>query len=79
MLTEEERKRMFLKNPRFSTVGHGIKMYLCKKIIDFHKGQIYVNQYKNNLVSFSFKIPTNTKSKDIVNLGTNRQNYCSQL
>ena len=79
MLTEEERKRMFLKNPRFSTVGHGIKMYLCKKIIDFHKGQIYVNQYKNNLVSFSFKIPTNIRNKDIVDFGINRQNFCSQL
>ena len=36
-LSEEECKRMFSNNSRFSTVGHGIRMHLCKKIIDFHK------------------------------------------
>ncbi len=31
-LSEEECRRMFSNNPRFSTVGHGIKMYMCKKL-----------------------------------------------
>lgn len=57
ILTDEELKRMFSKNPRFSTVGHGIKMHLCKKIIDFHKGKISVKRVNKNLVAFTFKIP----------------------
>lgn len=68
-LTEEECKRMFSNNPRFSTVGHGIKMHLCKKIIEFHGGKIAVkNQGKIN--SFTFVIPaikTSFSAKPILN------------
>lgn len=60
-LSEEECRRMFLNNPRFSTVGHGIKMYLCKKIIEFHRGQIYVNNCGDGFNSFVFTLP---KAKD---------------
>ncbi len=56
-LTNEEYGRMFFKKTRFSTVGHGIKMHLCKKIIDFHRGKISFEKLKMNKNSFSFEIP----------------------
>lgn len=56
-LSEEEQRRMFSKNSRFSTVGHGIKMNLCKKIIDFHCGNIYVKKINENLNCFTFTLP----------------------
>ena len=37
-LTEEEYSRIFSEKHDYTTVGHGIKMQLCKKIIDFHSG-----------------------------------------
>lgn len=55
-LNEEEYKRMFFKKPRFSTVGHGIKMHLCKKIIDFHNGNIKIES-NNSKNSFIISIP----------------------
>lgn len=61
-LSDEECRRMFSKNPRFSTVGHGIKMQLCKKIIDFHKGKIRVCNCGANINSFTFMLPI-TKMK----------------
>lgn len=61
-LSEEERNRMFCKNPRFSTVGHGIKMYFCKKIVDFHNGKIKV--YSNNDENFfTIVLPRNMRVK----------------
>lgn len=62
-LTEEECRRMFSNNPRFSTVGHGIKMYLCKKIVEFHAGKIKVinNSERNN--SFVVQLPEYKKQK----------------
>lgn len=56
-LSEEECKRMFLNTPRFSTVGHGIKMYMCKKIIEFHGGKISVKNLKDRINVFTFTIP----------------------
>lgn len=56
-LSEEECRRMFLNNPRFSTVGHGIKMYLCKKIIEFHGGKIVVSNCGEKINTFTFNIP----------------------
>jgi K+-sensing histidine kinase KdpD len=56
-LSDEECRRMFCNSPRFSTVGHGIRMYLCKKIIEFHGGQICVKNSSKNTNSFTFTIP----------------------
>lgn len=61
-LSEEECKRMFLKDTTFSTVGHGIKMHLCKKIVDFHKGTILVQNCSNNLNSFIITLPLRQKT-----------------
>ena len=68
-LSEEERKRMFAKNPRFSTVGHGIKMHLCKKIIDFHKGKLLFKHLGNEYNSLTFSIP--------IAIQTNKHKQCS--
>lgn len=64
-LTEEESKRMFFKKPRFSTVGHGIKMHLCKKIIDFHKGKIFVEKCAQNKNKFTLILPKAKQSWNI--------------
>lgn len=67
-LSDEECRRMFNNNPRFSTVGHGIRMHLCKKIIDFHKGEIFVQNLKNDINSFTIKIPLKSSKKYLKNL-----------
>ena len=64
-LTEEEYRRMFACKPSFSTVGNGIKMHLCKKIIDFQKGKIFVKKYNKDRNQFTFILP---KSKPFLGL-----------
>lgn len=64
-LSEEECKRMFLENPRFSTVGEGIKLHLAKKIIDSHKGKIFVKTLEKDLNSFTFILPLKKNSYTI--------------
>ena len=49
--------RIFSKNLRFSTVGHGIKMNLCKKIIKSCGGSFYIKTDDLNYVTFEFLIP----------------------
>ena len=61
-LTDEECRRMMFDNPRFSTVGHGIKMHLCKKIIDFHKGKLYVKNFGEDQNCFIVTLPIKTFS-----------------
>jgi K+-sensing histidine kinase KdpD len=60
-LTEQEKRIMFSKKRRYSTVGHGIKMHLCKKIIEFHKGKIAVDEIVKGCTVFRFVIPKNTQ------------------
>lgn len=62
-LSEEECKRMFSKNPRFSTVGHGIKLQLCKSIVDLHKGKIFVKNCGENINTFTIRLPIRNKEK----------------
>ena len=56
-LTQEECNRMFYNKTRFSAVGQGIKLHLCKKIIDFHNGYIEVKNQGKNINSFTIVIP----------------------
>ena len=44
-------------NPKFGTVGHGIGLYLCKKIIDMHNGKIFASTDGSMLNTFSFIVP----------------------
>ena len=60
-LTNEECARMFLRQTHFSTVGHGIKMFFSKKIVEFHGGEIFVKNCSENLNSFTFCIPQKQK------------------
>lgn len=60
-LSEEECRRMFDNNPRFSMVGQGIKMQLIKKIIDFHNGKICVKNINNKYNSFTLVLPESQK------------------
>ena len=59
---EEYRKRTFNK-PKYSTVGHGIKMHLCKKIIHFHQGKIFVRKFGKETNTIVFSLPTTRKAK----------------
>jgi signal transduction histidine kinase len=56
-LSDEEIRRMFNNNSNFSVVGHGIKLHLCKNIINFHNGKIDVYITKTNNTCISFTIP----------------------
>lgn len=56
-LSDEELKRMFMKNSKFSTVGHGIKMNFAQKIISFHRGKISVIKKMNNENAFMISLP----------------------
>lgn len=61
-LTEEECKRIYSDNSKFSTVGHGIKMHLCKKIIDYHHGKLTIKNCGENINSFTINLPIDAKS-----------------
>lgn len=56
-LSEQECTQMFSKKNEYTTVGHGIRMHLCKKLIEFHGGKIKVSSNKKNSNSFTFNIP----------------------
>lgn len=62
-LSDEEQRRMFDRNPQYSTVGYGIKMNLCKKIIEFHGGKISVNSDMENYNIFKITLPQKIYSK----------------
>ncbi len=64
-ISDEEYRRMFSKDSSFSTVGHGIQMYLCKQIIDLHKGKIkFKSTSKINLFEIQLPKPFYRKSFD---------------
>ena len=67
-LSDEEQIRMFDRNPQYSTVGYGIKMNLCKKIIEFHGGKISVNSDKENYNIFKITLPQKIYSKQTYHL-----------
>ena len=59
-ISNEEYKRMFSLNPAYSTVGHGIQMFLCKKIMDMHKWKIEFKKQAEEC-SFVISIPSGTE------------------
>ena len=60
-MSTEEQMTMFNNlqrdNATFTTVGYGIGLYLCKKIVDMHNGQIYASTNGDNTNIFTFEIP----------------------
>lgn len=73
-LSNEECKRMFEKSPKFSTVGHGIKMYFCKKILEFHNGKIKTESKKNGENSFIIYLPSQNKTQTKMLSSTKKRN-----
>lgn len=69
-ISEEEYRRMFLNEPSYTTVGNGIRMFFCKKIIDFHGGTIRVLRDKN-LNKFTFTLPLKKTLKSSKELAFN--------
>lgn len=61
ILSERECKTLFDRSggesPKYTTIGHGIGLYLCKKIIDMHNGEIYASTDGISTNTFSFIIP----------------------
>lgn len=49
--------KSLLSNLKFITVGYGIELYLCHKIISLHKGSAYVEMNDINIEQFRFEIP----------------------
>lgn len=46
-----------LSNAKFTTVGYGVGLYMCKKIIDLHKGDIFASSDGANINEITFTIP----------------------
>ena len=63
-LTNTEYNRMFFKDTTFSTVGHGIRMQMCKKIVDFHGGKIFVKKQFDDINTFIFSLPLCKKEQN---------------
>jgi len=60
-LTYKEKKRLLSKKYRFNTVGQGLKMNFCGKIIKYHGGKITFEHKKNtNVLTIIIPILKNT-------------------
>ena len=46
--------------PKYSTIGSGIALYLCKKIIDEHKGKISASTDGARVNKYTFELPQTT-------------------
>ena len=61
ILTEDECRNMFnaalSKLPRYSVIGHGINLYLCKIIADCYKGKIYAQTDGEIYNKFTLELP----------------------
>ncbi len=75
-ITDEKIKEIFEKyktneNAKFNKASTGLGLYLSKKIINSHNGEIYAKSDKSNICTFGFKIPRifeveESKVKEIV-------------
>ena len=79
LLTLEEQNRMFSQKSKFSTVGHGIKMNLCKNIVDYHGG--YIKIYSKNIYKcFEIILPISSPNinKNALNIELEPSTYNSK-
>ena len=60
-IPEEKQKAIFAQYVSYASahkeLGIGLGLYASKKIIEAHKGSIYVQSYNDNRNSFGFRIP----------------------
>lgn len=60
-LTETDCMKLFDRiashTPKYTAIGNGIGLYLCKKIIDVHKGKIFASTDGTNTNTITFLIP----------------------
>ena len=56
-LSGKEFAQNLLNDSRYSTIGQSIEMYLCKKIIEIHKGKFYVAEDEKDDKMVTFSIP----------------------
>ena len=76
-ITDEKIREIFEKyktneNARFNKASTGLGLYLSKKIIKSHNGEIYARSDTNNTCTFGFKIPRifeteESRIKEIIN------------
>ena len=59
ILNSEFAKTLQARNSKekFTTVGHNVEMLLCEKIIECHKGNLFIKTGRNKDSAFAFKIP----------------------
>ena len=61
ILSERECSDFFMKGavaaPKYTNIGHGISLYLSKKIIDAHNGKIFASTDGEKTNTFTFIIP----------------------
>ena len=56
--------KKFAEENRYTTIGHTLGMYLCKKIIEVHKGRIFLTDNNKNSNSFSFILPRSAENTE---------------
>ena len=65
-IPEDKRKAIFAQYVSYASahneLGIGLGLYASKKIIDGHKGNIFVHSYKNDRNSFGFRVPVVQKN-----------------
>ena len=65
-IPEEKQKAIFAQYVSYAStykeLGIGLGLYASKKIIEGHRGKIYMQSYKDNRNSFGFKIPIAQKA-----------------
>lgn len=76
-LTNEECRKIYSNNPQYGTVGQGIKMHLCKKIIDYHHGIFTIQNCGEKINSFTIKLPLTKRKTCLKTLLSSAIQACS--
>ena len=71
-LSMEDCKKIFCINPKYSAVGHGIQMHLCKKNIELLGGNIQVVNNDEHWNTFMFRFPKSKNENKLFNKYTSK-------